>query len=75
MNNSKLNTVQPQMELGFGTALSRRAPGRRSRRLRSARWWFDQMRQVVDQALERQPKNAGRPEQIYLLLDRRAQLN
>ncbi len=67
--------MPPQMELGFDAALSRRAPVRRNRRLRSARWWFDQMRQVVDQAMERRPRNGGRPEQIYLLLDRNAQLN
>jgi hypothetical protein len=74
MNNQNANRMHPQMELGFNAAQSRRTHARRSRRLRSARWWFDQMRQVVDQAIDREPR-PGRPEQIHFCLERGAQLN
>jgi hypothetical protein len=40
--------------------------GRRSR----ARWWFDQMRQVVNRAFDRRPVTAARPEQGYLFMSR-----
>lgn len=75
MNNQNPNRMHPQMELGFNAPLSRRTPLRRSRRLRSARWWFDQMRQIVDQAIDREPSRPGCPEQIHFCLEREAQLN
>ena len=56
-----------QMELTFGTRTPRLAP-RPSRRssLQNPRWWFERMRQMVDQALDWQPAPPPRPEQILL---------
>jgi len=42
----------------------------RQRRLRRAHWWFQQMREVVDRALDRDPAPPARPEQIYFSLQR-----
>ncbi len=41
-----------QMELGFGSGRKLRPTTRRQRRLERAAWWFDQMRQAVDRALD-----------------------
>jgi hypothetical protein len=46
-----------------------RRPFARVRRTSRARWWFTQMRRVVDEAIESSP--AGRPEQSCLPLSRR----
>jgi hypothetical protein len=35
------------------------------RRLSRAQWWFAQMRQIVDRAMDWQPAPAPRPEQIW----------
>ncbi len=54
-----------QMELSLGNAQPvnpRRRVGRRSR----AQWWFQQMRRVVDHALDWQPTPTPRPEQMVL---------
>ena len=55
-----------QMELGFANG-SRLSPvTRRQRRLQRAAWWFSQMRQAVDRALDWQGKSSPRPEQTWL---------
>ena len=41
----------------------------REDRLKRARWWFHQMRRVVDLALPAQPIASPRPEQTYLTLE------
>ena len=61
--------MKDQMELGFEHSRKLQACVKRERRLRSAQWWFGQMRQVVDRALDRSGCPA-RPEQIYLSLSR-----
>ena len=38
---------------------------RPQRRLGRANWWFQQMREVVDKAMDWQPAPPARPEQIY----------
>ena len=40
----------------------------RADRLKRARWWFTQMRRVVDLTLPPQPIASPRPEQTYLHL-------
>ena len=59
--------IKPQLELSFEQTLPAPPETRPQRRLRRARWWFDQMRHVVDRALERHP-GPGRTEQTYLTL-------
>jgi hypothetical protein len=55
-----------QMELGFGNVRANHSPHhRRARRVR-AQWWFDQMRQVVNRALDWEPAPEPRPTQIWL---------
>ena len=57
---------QQQLELSLAGA--NRCPGvvRRERRLNRADWWFDQMRQVVDRAMDWEPTPRFQPEQIWL---------
>ncbi len=51
------------MEMSFdGTVVLHRRIYRQ-RRLTRARWWFAQMRQVVDRAWDWQSASAGQPEQ------------
>lgn len=59
-----------QIELSFSSTSSRRRNSRRQRRLRRAHWWFEQMRQLVNQAMDRRPAPTPRPEQIFLQLAR-----
>ncbi|HEY2082385.1 MAG TPA: hypothetical protein VGI88_06330 [Verrucomicrobiae bacterium] len=54
-----------QMELGIGKAKACRSAKRPQRRLSRANWWFQQMREVVDKAVDWQPAPPARPEQIY----------
>jgi len=56
-----------QMEIGFQTPRLRPTL-RRARRQTRARWWFQRMRTVVNQALDWTPAPTARPEQIYLAL-------
>jgi hypothetical protein len=55
-----------QMELGFGGANRCPRVVRRERRLNRARWWFDQMRQVVERAMDWEAAPRFQPEQIWL---------
>ncbi len=54
-----------QMELSFGSTPRLAPAGRPGRRTR-AQWWFQQMRQVVDHALDWEPAPVPRPEQMVL---------
>lgn len=57
---------QQQMELTL--AGSNRCPRvvRRERRANRAHWWFDQMRQAVERAIDWEPAPRFQPEQIWL---------
>jgi hypothetical protein len=60
-----------QMEMGFAGRRSRgraAAWNRRQRRARRAQWWFQQMRQAVDQAMDWRSTPPARHEQVYLTL-------
>ena len=57
-----------QIELSFDASCRFQPAIRRQRRQNRARWWFRQMRAVVDLALDWQPEPRPRPEQIYLTL-------
>ena len=58
--------IQPQMELSFDKNAAASRSLARCQRRRRAQWWFDQMRQVVDRALDRRPGLTPPPEQIHL---------
>jgi hypothetical protein len=54
-----------QMELGIENAKFCPSVIRREQRAKRARWWFDRMRQIVEQAVDRRPAPEPRPEQIW----------
>ena len=55
-----------QMELGFVDRNRLSVVARRQRRLHRAAWWFSQMRQAVDHALDWHNSPEARPEQTWL---------
>jgi len=57
-----------QLEITLPIAACRRPGNYRQRRVSRARWWFNQMRRVVDEAMEWTPAPATRPEQTRLPL-------
>jgi len=59
-----------QMEIDFAEPRIPCSRGHRQARLTRARWWFTQMRRVVDQAWDWNVGPPARPEQIYLELAR-----
>ena len=64
--NRTMNTnEQKQMELGIGKAQGCGSAQRPQRRMSRANWWFQQMREVVDRAVDWQPKPTAQAEQIY----------
>jgi hypothetical protein len=64
-----MNTHDQQLEIGFkAQARRRRRQSRRTSRLSRARWWFSQMRRVVDNAIEWRPAPSVPPQQIRLPL-------
>jgi hypothetical protein len=58
-------TTNEQMELGISKTRSCASAKRPQRRLSRANWWFQQMREVVDKAVDWQPAPPARPQQIY----------
>ena len=59
-----------QLEITLPTTACRRPANSRHRRVFRARWWFSQMRRVVDEAIEWTPAPAAHPEQTKLPLTR-----
>lgn len=57
-----------QMEFGMRNQIRNEYRNVRTDRLKRARWWFGQMRRVVDLALPSQTLPSARPEQTYLRL-------
>jgi hypothetical protein len=55
-----------QMELGLNGMKFVGQTGRRANRMQRAAWWFAQMRQIVNRAVDWQPAGDARPEQIWL---------
>jgi len=50
-----------QMELGIENAKVCPSVVRREQRTQRARWWFDRMREIVEQAVDRRPAPEPRP--------------
>jgi len=63
--NENVMKTNEQMELGIGKTRTCTSAKRPQRRLSRANWWFQQMREVVDKAVDWQPAPPARPEQIY----------
>ena len=62
--NRMTNQKQMELELAGANRCPRRA--QRERRLNRANWWFSQMRQVVDRALDFEPAPRFQTQQILL---------
>jgi len=58
---------EKQMEISFEQSIALRRVTRRQHRMMRARWWFTQMRQVVDRALD--PAQPAKPEQVCIPWD------
>ena len=52
-----------QLEISFDGTCSFRPVTRRQKRLARAHWWFGQMRQVVNRAMDWEPAQEARTEQ------------
>jgi len=59
-----------QLEMSFENT-GRHQPLRSRQRRNRARWWFQQMRVIVDRAWDWSSAPQARPEQIYLTLARK----
>ena len=68
--NESLNMNKEQMEMGLGNNAKPncRRPGQQRRR--RAQWWFQQMRVLVNSAVDWRPAPPARPEQTYFTLSR-----
>src|ERR1041385_7104468 len=70
MNDKQIMTNE-QLELGLSGAKLAANPAKKQTRMTRAAWWFGQMRQIVDRAIDWQPAPAARPEQEWLGLSHR----
>jgi len=61
-------TDQSQLELGFDGSRSHGRVVHQPPRPGRAQWWFEQMRRMVDRALDWRPTPPPRPEQTWLTL-------
>ncbi|MEK7685563.1 MAG: hypothetical protein AAB466_09090 [Verrucomicrobiota bacterium] len=62
--------ITQQLELSLNSACGIRPHLGQPRRLNRARWWFTQMRRLVDRALDGSSPPPVRPEQTYMPLPR-----
>jgi hypothetical protein len=61
------NATDNQLELGFNAGLRPPpGPGRREGRIARAAWWFAQMRDVVERAMDWETAGVPRPEHIWI---------
>ena len=60
------NTTNEQLELGFHGAEIRPATPPREGRIARANWWFGQMRDIVERAMDWSAEAKPRPEQIWI---------
>jgi hypothetical protein len=59
-----------QLEMGLGTNAKARWQRRGQQRQKRAQWWFQQMRLLVNSAIDWKPAPPARPEQTFLILSR-----
>jgi hypothetical protein len=60
--------MKQQLEITFDGSTQCRPRFRSQQRRTKARWWFDQMRNIVDTAFDWTATRPPRPEQIYFRL-------
>ena len=60
------NATDNQLELGFGGIQPRPNAARREGRITRAGWWFSQMRDIVERAMDWEAAGEPRPEQIWI---------
>jgi hypothetical protein len=61
-----MNAIDKQLELGFNGIQPRANAARREGRIARANWWFTQMRDIVERAMDWQAAGQPRPEQIWI---------
>jgi len=61
-----MNATNGQLELGFNGIKPRALPTRREGRIARANWWFAQMRDIVEHAMDWPTTGQPRPEQIWM---------
>jgi len=64
---NKIMKDQTQLHLSLDGIKTSANPRRESARVSRAQWWFAQMRQVVDRAMDWEPNAPGRPEQTWFV--------
>jgi hypothetical protein len=64
----RIMTTNEQLELGFNPDIQCRGanPARRGGRIARAGWWFMQMREIVERAMDWQSAGQSPPEQIWI---------
>ncbi len=62
------NATDNQLELGFNPDIQYRGanPARHGGRIARAGWWFTQMRDIVERAMDWEAAGESRPEQIWI---------
>ena len=60
------NATNEQLELGFNGIKVCAGGARREGRISRAAWWFAQMREVVERAMDWNAVGEPRPEQIWI---------
>jgi len=61
-----INATDNQLELGFNGLRPSATAARQEGRIARAGWWFDQMRGIVERAMDWEAAGAPRPEQIWM---------
>jgi hypothetical protein len=65
-NMTMTNATDNQLELGFNGIQPRPNAARREGRIARAGWWFSQMRDIVERAMDWETAGKPRPEQIWI---------
>jgi hypothetical protein len=60
------NATDNQLELGFNGIRPHAGTTRREGRIARASWWFSQMRDIVERAMDWESADEPRPEQIWI---------
>ena len=66
LNMTMTNATDNQLELGFNGIQPRPTAARREGRIARASWWFSQMRDIVERAMDWETAGEPRPEQIWI---------
>jgi hypothetical protein len=61
-----INATNEQLELGFAGVKPRATVTRREGKIARANWWFNQMRDIVERAMDWETAAQPRPEQTWI---------